>query len=360
MKLFLLGLLSLVVLFTYSCGGDEKKDTDKVECKTNADCKDNKICNTLTNKCEAEVLKDVLTSIEVDIENSADAQNASVLVGEKKTVRAWGVYDNNETNTVELSKKVRWYSSDSLIGIASKNNNGEIEFKAKKPGVVEIYCKYQGIESQRVTFTVTEAVIDTIDLKSNSGNSIFLHQSVIWNIIATFEGGKQGKLESDSVEFHSNPEGLSKNENGEYKFPAVGNYDVWVTKDGKDSNHVQVEVKANIVTGLELNYDRNEGDFIVNTPHRVIVKETYEANGEGELTDAAGLEWACETRTDNGDGTYTPADCEEGDYEVNGFNITFKKAETFYITVSKAYTENTTCAENKCSGLFSFLVTEAQ
>ncbi len=359
MRLFLLSLLSLIVLFTYSCSGSDG-GSDDTGCKTNADCTDNKVCNTKTSKCEAEILKDVLTSIEVDIENSSDAKKASVLVGEKKTVRAWGVYDENETDAQDISKKVRWYSSNSLIGIASKNSNGEIEFKAKKAGSVEIYCKYQGIESTRVTFEVTDAIIASIDLKSNSGDSIFLHQSVIWNIIATFEGGKQGKLEPDTVEFHSNPEGLVKNEDGEYKFSTVGTYDVWVTKDGKESTHVQIDVNANIITKLELTYDRNDGDFVVNIAHKVIINEVYEGNGKGELTDATGLEWVCETRVDNGDGTYTPTDCVEGDYEVDGFNISFKRAETFYVTVSKTYTENTTCEENKCSALFPFLVAEAQ
>lgn len=361
MKLFLLSLLSLLVLFTYSCGGSGSgSNSDDTSCKTNEDCIDNKICNIGTGKCETEILKDVLTSIEVDIENSSDAKKASVLVGEKKTVRAWGVYDKNETDAKDISKKVRWYSSDSLIGIASKNSNGEIEFKAKKAGSVEIYCKYQGVESARVTFDVTDAVVESIDLKSDSGNSIFLHQSIIWNIIATFEGGKQGKLEPDAVEFHSNPEGLAKNEDGEYKFSVVGTYDVWVTKDGKESTHIQIEVNANIVTKLELTYDRNDGDFIVNTPHKFIINEIYEGNGKSELADATGLSWACETRADNGDGSYTPTDCLEGDYEVDGFNITFKRAETFYVTVSKTYTENTTCEGSKCSALFSFLVTEVQ
>jgi len=359
MKFFLLSLLSVLVLFTYSCGGDEDKE-EIVECKTNNDCVDNKICNTSTNKCETEIKTGVLTSIELDIQNTTDSKSADLLIGAKKKIIAYAIYDKDETTADNISQKVRWYSTVSAVGTASKNSNGQIEFEAKKTGVTEVYCIYQGVESERVEFTVTEGVIKSIDLESNSGNSIYLHQSVVWNIIVTFEGDKQGKLDPETVEFHSTPEGIVKNSDGEYNFTAVGTYDVWVTKDEKESSHVTIEVMDNIVTSLELTYDREEGDFIVNVAHRVIINEKYYGNGEGELLDATGLEWSCETREEDGEGNYTPTECPASDYNVDGFNITFTRADKFFVTVTKEYTENTSCLENKCSTLFPFVVIEAK
>ena len=358
MRNYLLILLSFFVVFAYSCSGSDDNENNNVECKEDKDCKEGEVCNTIENKCEVPKQENVLTSIEVDIEDSSNAKSADLLVSERKTVRAYGIYDNNEAKAEDISLKVRWYSSNSSVGIAKKDN-GQIKFEAKNVGTTEIYCKYRGIESEHVVFNVLEANVSEITLKSNIGNSIYLHQSLVWDIIATFDGGKQGKLDEDSVEFHSEPEGLIRTENGEYKFSAPGNYEVWVTKDDIESNRVSMEVLDNIVTGLELTYNRDDGDFYVNTPHSYIVKELYKGDGESVLTSADNLEWTCETRTDNGDGTYTPNECQEGDYEVNGFMITFKRVETFYMTVSKTYSENCECDDNKCIGAFTFVVNES-
>jgi len=342
MRIFLLTILSLLVVFTYSCGGSDDDTEEKVECKIDKDCNDDtKFCNT-ENKCETKAQTGVLTSIEVDIDGVAGNKEVSLLLGEKKTVIAYGIYDNDVTETKDLSGVARWYSTNRDVGFTTLGSDGQtVKFEAKATGSTEIYCKYLGKESEHVTFNVSEGVISAITFSSKIGNSIFLHQAVTWDIIADLEGGNQIRLNGTDVDFHSTPDGLSLIEN-EYRFNNIGNYEVWVSKDSIDSNKISMEVKENVVVNIDLDYDRDDGEFFVATAHKVTVKELYEGNGESLLSDATGIIWEVKIKVVNEeDNTYTLEETVDGDYSVDGFNFTFNKAALFHVKASKVYGENT-------------------
>ena len=99
MKIFLFLTLSLLTIFAYSCGGSDS-DENKTECKSDSECSSTEECDLNTNKCkDKEVTTGVLTSIEVDIDGATNTKQANLLVGEKKTVIAYGIYDNDVTET---------------------------------------------------------------------------------------------------------------------------------------------------------------------------------------------------------------------------------------------------------------------
>ncbi|WP_305812478.1 Ig-like domain-containing protein [Photobacterium leiognathi] len=206
----------------------------------------------------------VLSSINISIKSMLpDASDASIYSGGQLLLAAEGVYSDGSISP--LTNGLKWHSS--VVDIAQINNKGVLT--GVNTGGVEVKASYDGIESNIINVSITDAILSSmnISIKSISSDandaSIYRGDKLSLTAEGVYSDGSTSPL-TNEVKWHSSAVGIAQiDDKGVLTGIHSGNVDVKASYQGIESNIINVSITNAILPS------------IVNTK-RVEVKAPYE------------------------------------------------------------------------------------
>ncbi|WP_318509820.1 Ig-like domain-containing protein [Photobacterium leiognathi] len=206
----------------------------------------------------------VLSSINISIKSMLpDASDASIYSGGQLLLAAEGVYSDGSTSP--LTNGLKWHSS--TLDIAQINNKGVLT--GVNTGGVEVKASYQGIESNIINVSITDAILSSINIaiKSMSSDpsdaSIYRGDKLSLAAEGIYSDGSTSPL-TNEVKWHSSAVSIAQiDDKGALTGIHSGNVDVKASSQGIESNIINVSITNAVLRS------------IVNTK-RVEVKAPYE------------------------------------------------------------------------------------
>ncbi len=206
----------------------------------------------------------VLSSINISIKSMLpDASDASIYSGGQLLLAAEGVYSDGSISP--LTNGLKWHSS--VVDIAQINNKGVLT--GVNTGGVEVKASYDGIESNIINVSITDAILSSINIsiKSMSSDandaSIYRGDKLSLTAEGVYSDGSTSPL-TNEVKWHSSAVGIAQiDDKGVLTGIHSGNVDVKASYQGIESNIINVSITNAILPS------------IVNTK-RVEVKAPYE------------------------------------------------------------------------------------
>ncbi|WP_318505518.1 beta strand repeat-containing protein [Photobacterium leiognathi] len=206
----------------------------------------------------------VLSSINISIKSMLpDASDASIHSGGQLLLAAEGVYSDGSTSP--LTNGLKWHSS--TVDIAQINNKGVLT--GVNTGGVEVKASYQGIESNIINVSITDAILSSINIaiKSMSSDpsdaSIYRGDKLSLAAEGIYSDGSTSPL-TNEVKWHSSAVSIAQiDDKGVLTGIHSGNVDVKASSQGIESNIINVSITNAVLPS------------IINTK-RVEVKAPYE------------------------------------------------------------------------------------
>ncbi|WP_305465433.1 Ig-like domain-containing protein [Photobacterium leiognathi] len=206
----------------------------------------------------------VLSSINISIKSMLpDASDASIHSGGQLLLAAEGVYSDGSTSP--LTNGLKWHSS--TLDIAQINDKGVLT--GVNTGGVEVKASYQGIESNIINVSITDAILSSINISIKSmssdasNTSIYRGDKLSLAAEGIYSDGSTSPL-TNEVKWHSSAVGIAKiDDKGVLTGIHSGNVDVKASYEGIESNIINVSITNPVLPS------------IVNTK-RVEVKAPYE------------------------------------------------------------------------------------
>ncbi|WP_305404059.1 Ig-like domain-containing protein [Photobacterium leiognathi] len=206
----------------------------------------------------------VLSSINISIKSMLpDASDASIYSGGQLLLAAEGVYSDGSTSP--LTNGLKWHSS--TVDIAQINNKGVLT--GVNTGGVEVKASYDGIESNIINVSITDAILSSmnISIKSISSDasdaSIYRGDKLSLAAEGIYSDGSTSPL-TNEVKWHSSAVGIAQiDDKGVLTGIHSGNVDVKASYQGIESNIISVSITNAVLPS------------IINTK-RVEVKAPYE------------------------------------------------------------------------------------
>ncbi|WP_318417505.1 Ig-like domain-containing protein [Photobacterium leiognathi] len=206
----------------------------------------------------------VLSSINISIKSMLpDASDASIHSGGQLLLAAEGVYSDGSTSP--LTNGLKWHSS--TLDIALINDKGVLT--GVNTGGVEVKASYQGIESNIINVSITDAILSSmnISIKSISSDasdaSIYRGDKLSLAAEGIYSDGSTSPL-TNEVKWHSSAVGIAQiDDKGVLTGIHSGNVDVKASYEGIESNIINVSITNAVLPS------------IINTK-RVEVKAPYE------------------------------------------------------------------------------------
>ncbi len=206
----------------------------------------------------------VLSSINISIKSMLpDASDASIHSGGQLLFAAEGVYSDGSTSP--LTNGLKWHSS--TLDIALINDKGVLT--GVNTGGVEVKASYQGIESNIINVSVTDAILSSINISIKSMSydasdaSIYRGDKLSLAAEGIYSDGSTSPL-TNEVKWHSSAVGIAQiDDKAILTGIHSGNVDVKASYQGIESNIINVSITNALLPS------------IVNTK-RVEVKAPYE------------------------------------------------------------------------------------
>ncbi len=206
----------------------------------------------------------VLSSINISIKSMLpDASDASIHSGGQLLLAAEGVYSDGSTSP--LTNGLKWHSS--TLDIAQINDKGVLT--GVNTGGVEVKASYQGIESNIINVSITDAILSSINISIKSmssdasNTSIYRGDKLSLAAEGIYSDGSTSPL-TNEVKWHSSAVGIAQiDDKGVLTGIHSGNVDVKASYEGIESNIINVSITNAVLPS------------IVNTK-RVEVKAPYE------------------------------------------------------------------------------------
>ncbi|WP_318467086.1 Ig-like domain-containing protein, partial [Photobacterium leiognathi] len=206
----------------------------------------------------------VLSSINISIKSMLpDASDASIYSGGQLLLAAEGVYSDGSTSP--LTNGLKWHSS--TLDIALINDKGVLT--GVNTGGVEVKASYQGIESNIINVSITDAILSSINISIKSmssdasNTSIYRGDKLSLAAEGIYSDGSTSPL-TNEVKWHSSAVGIAQiDDKGVLTGIHSGNVDVKASYEGIESNIINVSITNAVLPS------------IVNTK-RVEVKAPYE------------------------------------------------------------------------------------
>ncbi|WP_318423070.1 Ig-like domain-containing protein [Photobacterium leiognathi] len=206
----------------------------------------------------------VLSSINISIKSMLpDASDASIHSGGQLLLAAEGVYSDGSISP--LTNGLKWHSS--TLDIAQINDKGVLT--GVNTGGVEVKASYQGIESNIINVSITDAILSSINISIKSMSpdasdaSIYRGDKLSLAAEGIYSDGSTSPL-TNEVKWHSSAVGIAQiDDKGVLTGIHSGNVDVKASYEGIESNIINVSITNAVLPS------------IVNTK-RVEVKAPYE------------------------------------------------------------------------------------
>ncbi|WP_318492615.1 beta strand repeat-containing protein [Photobacterium leiognathi] len=203
----------------------------------------------------------VLSSINISIKSMLpDASDASIHSGGQLLLAAEGVYSDGSTSP--LTNGLKWHSS--TLDIALINDKGVLT--GVNTGGVEVKASYQGIESNIINVSITDAILSSINISIKAMSpdaSIYRGDKLSLVAEGIYSDGSTSPL-TNEVKWHSSAVSIAQiDDKGILTGIHSGNVDVKASYEGIESNIINVSITNPVLPS------------IVNTK-RVEVKAPYE------------------------------------------------------------------------------------
>ncbi|WP_434139712.1 Ig-like domain-containing protein [Photobacterium leiognathi] len=194
----------------------------------------------------------ILTSIAISVKSLLpDASEASIYSGGKLSLAAEGTYSDG--SILPLTNKVTWYSS--AVDIAQIDDKGILT--GLSIGTVEVKASYEGIESNIINVSITDAILSsiTISVKSllpdASEASIYSGGQLSFAAEGIYSDGSTSLL-TNKATWHSSAVDIAQiDDKGILTGVAIGSVEVKASYEGIESNIINVTITDAILLSLE-------------------------------------------------------------------------------------------------------------
>ncbi|WP_419207670.1 Ig-like domain-containing protein [Photobacterium leiognathi subsp. mandapamensis] len=193
----------------------------------------------------------VLSSINISIKSMLpDASDASIHSGGQLLLAAEGVYSDGSTSP--LTNGLKWHLS--TVDIALINDKGVLT--GVNTGGVEVKASYQGIESNIINVSITDAILSSINIsiKSMSSDasdaSIYRGDKLSLAAEGIYSDGSTSPL-TNEVNWHSSAVGIAQiDDKGILTGIHSGNVDVKASYQGIESNIINVSITNAVLPSI--------------------------------------------------------------------------------------------------------------
>ncbi|MCG9790564.1 Ig-like domain-containing protein [Vibrio mediterranei] len=185
------------------------------------------------------VTEAVITSIQVT------PSMGSVAKGQTEPLTAMAIYSDGSSSNV--TQRVTWAPAD--LNVASVNPNGVLT--GVNVGSTTIVAKFDEVDSNPVSVTVTEAVVTSIQVTPSMG-SVAKGQTEPLTAMAIYSDGSSSNVTQRVTWAPADPNLASVNPNGVLTGVNVGSTTIVAKLAGIDSNPVSVTVIEAVVTSVQV------------------------------------------------------------------------------------------------------------
>ncbi len=278
----------------------------------------------------------ILTSMNISVKSlSPDASEASIYSGGQLSLAAEGIYSDGSISL--LTNKVTWYSS--AVDIAQINDKGILTGVAI--GAVEVKASYEGIESNIINVSITDAILSsiTISVKSLSPDaSIYSGGQLLFAAEGIYSDGSTSPL-TNKVTWYSSAIDIAQiDDEGILTGLNTGSVEVKASYEGIESNIINVTITDAILLSLETT------PAIISVPKGVPITLKVNATlSDSSIVDVTKwVDWSHSSAADSIlESTFV--EYEEGKYQViaslqgihsNVVDITVTEAEVVSILIT--------------------------
>ncbi len=195
----------------------------------------------------------ILSSIAISVKSpSPDASEASIYSGGKLSFVAEGIYSDGSTSP--LTNKVTWYSS--AMDIAHIDDKGILT--GVSIGTVDVKASYEGIESNIINVSITDAILSSIaiSVKSLSPDaseaSIYSGGQLSFATEGIYSDGSTSPL-TNKVTWHSSAVDIAQiDDKGILTGVAIGTVEVKASYEGVESNIINVRITDAILSSITI------------------------------------------------------------------------------------------------------------
>ncbi|WP_318470891.1 Ig-like domain-containing protein, partial [Photobacterium leiognathi] len=195
----------------------------------------------------------ILSSIAISVKSpSPDASEASIYSGGKLSFVAEGIYSDGSTSP--LTNKVTWYSS--AMDIAHIDDKGILT--GVSIGTVDVKASYEGIESNIINVSITDAILSSIaiSVKSLSPDaseaSIYSGGQLSFAAEGIYSDGSTSPL-TNKVTWHSSAVDIAQiDDKGILTGVAIGTVEVKASYEGVESNIINVRITDAILSSITI------------------------------------------------------------------------------------------------------------
>ncbi len=189
----------------------------------------------------------ILTSITISAKSPSP--DASIYSGGKLSFAAEGIYSDGSTSP--LTNKVTWYSS--AIDVAQIDDKGILT--GVSIGTVEVKASYEGIESNIINVSITDAILTSmnISVKSLSPDaSIYSGGKLPFTAEGIYSDGSTSPL-TNKVTWHSSAVDIAQiDDKGILTGVAIGTVEVKASYEGIESNIINVRITDAILSSITI------------------------------------------------------------------------------------------------------------
>ncbi|WP_305369212.1 Ig-like domain-containing protein [Photobacterium leiognathi] len=189
----------------------------------------------------------ILSSMNISVKSlSPDASETSIYSGGQLSFAAEGIYSDGSISP--LTNKVKWHSS--AIDIAQIDDKGILT--GVNTGTVEVKASYEGIESNIINVSITDAILSSITISVTPDASIYSGGQLSLAAEGIYSDGSTSPL-INKVTWHSSAIDIAQiDDKGILTGINIGTVDVKALYEGIESNIINVRITDAILTSMNI------------------------------------------------------------------------------------------------------------
>ncbi|ELR64885.1 hypothetical protein C942_01975 [Photobacterium marinum] len=290
-------IIILCSLIIFGCNGGSSSD-GAVSPTLNEASQEQTTSNTITT---TDAIKKEIASIHITYSPISGISEPKISFQSALQFTATAYYE--DYSKLDVSKQVKWISSDQRVGTTTSAGL----LKGVNAGTTAIMAQFNGIDSNTIDVTVTDAEIRHVQITPKSGNANNLPEGVTLTMVATgtFSDNTHQELQRDALHWSSSEGAVARKiQPGVLKGINKGRSKIEAEFHGVTSNTVEVTVTDAVVTKLRISSESSDLNIPAGFTQPLAVTGTFSDLTERELS-AHDVIWSTEntsvaTVEDNG------------------------------------------------------------
>ncbi|WP_318468720.1 Ig-like domain-containing protein, partial [Photobacterium leiognathi] len=186
----------------------------------------------------------ILTSMNISVKSLS--LDTSIYSGGQLVFDAEGIYSDGSTSP--LTNKVTWHSS--AVDVAQIDGKGVLTGVAI--GTVEVKASYEGIESNMINVSITDAILSSITISVTPDASIYSGGQLSLAAEGIYSDGSTSPL-TNKVTWHSSDVDIAQiDDKGILTGVAIGTVEVKASYEGIESNIINVRITDAILSSITI------------------------------------------------------------------------------------------------------------